>query len=190
MMKCSAIILAGGKSSRMNYSPKALLEYEEEFFIDREIKALNKFDEILISCNDSRIIEKIKGFTIIEDEIKDIGPIGGIYSALKKIKNEKGIIVSCDMPFLNKEILEMLGKIDFEEDCLIPTLNGRLEPFCGVYKKEIIEKIYESIKEKEYSLRGMFKKLNIKKIEIKDENNFTNINTVEEYDKLVLGNKL
>lgn len=187
MIKCSAIILAGGKSSRMNYFPKALLEYNEKTFIEREINALKDFDEIIISCNDEKVKESVSEFKIVEDKIKDIGPIGGIYSTLSEVKNDKAIIISCDMPFLKKEILNWLGNMEFEEECLVPILNGEIEPFCGVYKKEILEKIRRSIQEENYSLRRILRSLNIKKIEINDENNFTNINTTTEYDNLITG---
>ncbi|MGL4848700.1 MAG: molybdenum cofactor guanylyltransferase [Clostridium sp.] len=187
MIECIAVILAGGESSRMNYSPKALLKYEDKLFIDREIEALKDFKEILVSCNDEKIKEKIQGYKIIEDKIKNIGPIGGLYSVLSEVDDEKVLVVSCDMPFLKKEILNKLGSIDFKEECLIPTVNGKIEPFCGVYKKEILGKIKKSIEEEKYGLIRFIKGLNVKFIEINDENNFININTVEEYDKLVIG---
>ncbi|MGL5415654.1 MAG: molybdenum cofactor guanylyltransferase [Clostridium sp.] len=187
MIDCIAVILAGGESSRMNYSPKALLKYKNKLFIDREIEALSDFKEILISCNDERIKEEINGYKIIEDKIKSIGPMGGLYSVLSEMNDEKALIVSCDMPFLKKEILNTIGSIEFREECLIPIVNGKIEPFCGVYKKEILGKIKKSINEEKYGLIKFIKGLNVKFIEINDENNFININTVEEYDKLVIG---
>ncbi|MGV3025981.1 molybdenum cofactor guanylyltransferase [Clostridium thermobutyricum] len=189
MIKCSAIILAGGKSSRMNYNPKGLLKFKDKKFIDREIEALKDFSEIIISSNDERINNEYKSFHIIKDIIKDIGPMGGFYSCLNEIKEEKSIIVSCDMPFLNRDILNKLGSINFEEDCLIPLVNGEIEPFCGVYKKKILEDIRKNIDDGNYSLRRFIKTLNVKFICIEDNNNFININTVEDYNNLLKEDK-
>ena len=50
-LKASAVILSGGKNSRMNYNTKAFLSLDNERFIERIIKRLNLIDDIIISCN-------------------------------------------------------------------------------------------------------------------------------------------
>lgn len=82
-MNISAVVLAGGKSTRMKGNNKAYLTYKNEKFIDIILKTLeNEFSNIYISVDHK---EKYKnfGYELIEDLFSEIGPISGIYSSLK-----------------------------------------------------------------------------------------------------------
>lgn len=186
MIRKSAVILSGGKNTRMNYKTKAFLEFEGSTFIDRTLNAISDYEEKIISCND---IEKYKDFEdialIVLDDFKEIGPIGGIYSSLKVSRFSHSLIVAGDMPFLNKKLLNYLGEYNFEEDALIPVVNGRIQPLCGIYKKDILKTIEEMINNKNYKLKSLLEKINTKYIDMNEVDNFSNINTIEEYDKLI-----
>ncbi len=186
MIKKSAVILSGGKNTRMNYKVKAFLEFEGSTFIDRIFNAISDYEEKIISCND---IKKYKEFrdraSIVIDNFKDIGPIGGIYSSLKASGFSHSLIVAGDMPFLNKELLNYLGKYNFEEDALIPVVNGRIQPLCGIYRKDILKTIEEMIDNNNYKLKSLLEKIDTRYIDMDEVDNFSNINTVEEYDKLI-----
>lgn len=186
MIKKSAVILSGGKNTRMNYKTKAFLEFEGIRFIERTLNALSDYEEKIISCND---IEKYREFKdraiLVLDDFKEIGPIGGIYSSLKKAKFSSVLIVAGDMPFLSRDILKYLGRYDFVEDALIPVVNGRIQPLCGLYKKSILGTIEEMIKKDNYRLKSLLENINTRYIDMNEEDNFSNINTVEEYNKLI-----
>lgn len=186
MIKRSAVILSGGKNTRMNYKTKAFLEFEGSIFLDRTLDAISDYEEKIISCNN---IEKYKDFkyraVLVLDDFKEIGPIGGIYSSLKASRFSHSLIVAGDMPFLNKKLLNYLGEYSFEEDALIPVVNGRIQPLCGIYKKDILKSIEEMINNKNYKLKSLLNNINTKYIDINEVDNFLNINTVEEYNKLV-----
>ncbi|GAA0070093.1 molybdenum cofactor guanylyltransferase [Clostridium sardiniense] len=186
MIRKSAVILSGGKNTRMNYKIKAFLEFEGSRFIERALNAISDYEEKIISCND---IEKYREFKdrsiLVLDDFKDIGPIGGIYSSLKKARFSSVLIVAGDMPFLSRDILKCLGKYDFVEDALIPVVNGRIQPLCGIYKKSILGVIEEMIEKDNYRLKSLLENINTRYIDINEEDNFSNINTVEEYNKLI-----
>ncbi|MDQ0148576.1 molybdenum cofactor guanylyltransferase [Eubacterium multiforme] len=186
MIKKTAIILSGGKNSRMNYKTKAFLKFNGDTFINRTLLAVADYEEKIISCNDFKTYKDFKNEALlVSDSFKEIGPIGGIYSALKKSSFSYALIVACDMPFLNKDILNYLGNYDFKEDALIPIVNGKIEPLCGIYKKSSVKLIENMIKDKDYKLMNLLKNLNTKYLDIKDNNNFLNINNPEEYSKLI-----
>ncbi|MDY2582926.1 MAG: molybdenum cofactor guanylyltransferase, partial [Clostridium perfringens] len=110
MIKKSAAILAGGKSSRMNYRNKAFLKYEEDYFIERIIKALEDYEEIIIISNNPEEYTEF-GLKVFKDIYPSQGPLSGIHSALNHIKNDYCLVVACDMPFINKEVVNYLGNI-------------------------------------------------------------------------------
>ena len=77
----SGYILAGGKSSRMG-SDKGLMLLNKKAVIQHAIEQLEKSVKNIFIISNNIEYEKF-GFKLIPDLIKDIGPAGGIYTALK-----------------------------------------------------------------------------------------------------------
>ena len=189
-LKASAVILSGGKNSRMNYNTKAFLSLDNERFIERIIKRLNLIDDIIISCNNLSLYQEfLDTCRLVEDEVKDIGPIGGIYSTLKSIKNDKALVIAADMPFISEYVINSLINIDFKGDALIPVVDGKEQPLCGVYRKSALDKIKENIDNKNYKLKSLIKSLDVTYILMNDERAMTNVNTPEEYREILKDSK-
>ncbi|OPF52660.1 molybdenum cofactor guanylyltransferase [Clostridium baratii] len=185
MINRAVIILSGGKNTRMNGKTKAFLSLCGYRFIDKILLASSDYKEKIISCND---ISKYLEFTdvkLVVDKFKEIGPIGGIYSSLKETTLDEALIVAGDMPFLNKDILNFLGNYKFNEDVLVPVTNGKVQPLCSIYKKRVLETILKMIEEKDYKLKNLLNRLNVKYIDIENGESFSNINTVYEYEKIL-----
>lgn len=184
-IKKSAVILSGGKNSRMGYETKAFLKLNNKKFIDIIMEALKDYDDVIVSCNKLQDYEYLKPeATLIEDEIKDIGPMGGIYSCLKKCKYNRCLFVAADMPFINKELIDTLTNYEFNEDALVPIVNGNFEPLVAVYDKKIIHIIEELINSDNFKIRNLLKLINVKYINIDDDKPFINVNTKEEYESI------
>lgn len=187
-MDISALILAGGKSSRMNGNNKAFLSYNDKSFLENIIGALEDIDNIYISVDDKEKYKNLK-FPLIEDEYKEIGPIGGMYSAFKKINSDFIIVIACDMPLVSKEFIKFLKESVREEDnCLvIEDSENRLYPLGGIYNKRILPVIEEMIDKNDYKLMNLIKNVNGRKIKLKDEKldkSLINVNDPNEYHKL------
>jgi len=177
-------ILAGGKNSRMNYKMKALLEYRGETFLERILKAMEGLDRFLIA-NNRELFEGME-LPVYSDIVKDIGPMGGIYTALKKSSSRECMIVGCDMPFIGRELIDEITSYN-EYDLVVPRIEGQLELLCAMYSKECIPVIEELIEKKKYKLTFILERVRVKYLDLtKGElENFVNINTPEEYEKLV-----
>ncbi|MBS6043400.1 MAG: molybdenum cofactor guanylyltransferase [Clostridium baratii] len=185
MINRAVIILSGGKNTRMNGKTKAFLNIDGYRFIDNILLASSDYKEKIISCNDISKYLEFKDVKLVLDKFKEIGPIGGIYSALKETTLDEALIVAGDMPFLNKEILNFLGNYKFNEDVLVPVTNGKVQPLCSIYKKRVLETILKMIEEKDYKLKNLLNRLNVKYIDIENGESFSNINTVYEYEKIL-----
>lgn len=192
-MKKSAAILAGGKSSRMNYRNKAFLEYENNYFIERIIKALEDYEEIIIISNNPDDYKTL-GLKVFKDIYPNQGPLSGIHSALNHIKNEYCLVVACDMPFINKNVVNYLGNIKEDYEILIPEVEERLQPLCAIYKRSCKELMEKELINKSNKLIKTCMKFNVKiikefpfieEIHKKEMKNFYNINTVDEYKSLI-----
>ncbi|MCR1949645.1 molybdenum cofactor guanylyltransferase [Clostridium sp. DSM 100503] len=188
MINKTLAILAGGKSSRMNYNNKALLLYKEKTFIENIISAGEDFDEIIIISNNKEVYNKFS-LNVFSDIYLGNGPLCGIHSALKNSKNDKVLCIACDMPLITKETLNLIGNVDEEYEVLIPKINEKLQPLCSVYSKRLIPKIENALIKNENKLQKFimstkYKVLEDKKYEKLNEIDFSNINTVNDYKDL------
>ena len=80
------------------------------------------------------------------DIMPDKGSLGGIYTALMKAKSEWVLVLACDMPFINTELLRfMIAQIDAEIDIVVPRVAGYPQGLHAIYKKTCIEPIREQL---------------------------------------------
>ncbi|MGL5576579.1 MAG: molybdopterin-guanine dinucleotide biosynthesis protein B [Sarcina sp.] len=181
----SVVILSGGKNSRMNYKTKAFLNLGDKRFIDRILENLEGFKDIYISCNDFDLYSEFTNrCTLISDEFKDIGPIGGIYSSLKQIKTDKALIIAADMPFVTENFINAITSIDSNSDILVASTGDNLEPLFSIYSKSVIKTIEEFIEKGDYKLRNLIKASKTSYFYISDSKCVSNINTVDEYSSI------
>jgi molybdopterin-guanine dinucleotide biosynthesis protein A len=103
----SAIILAGGSSSRLGQN-KALIEIAGQPLIERVVKRLRSLvTEILVVTNTPDQLAFL-GLLMIRDIYRGIGTLGGLHAGLSAIRTEYGLVVGCDMPFLNPDLLRYM----------------------------------------------------------------------------------
>ena len=196
-MNIGALVLMGGKNSRMNGNVKGLLKIENITFLEKIKGTLNDFSSIYLSINnkfseDQKSDFRKMGFKLIEDIYKDIGPLGGIYSSLLNCEEEYLFITACDMPFITKENIKILSdKIDKDVEIIVfCDEKDRLYPLIAIYSKKVLPIIEKMIEKKYYKLIYLIEKSNFAKINIEKTDigldTLSNINTPQEYDLLVL----
>ncbi|MBU5454949.1 molybdenum cofactor guanylyltransferase [Caproiciproducens sp. MSJ-32] len=190
MIKKSLAIIAGGKSSRMNYNDKALLLYKEKTFIEHIINSGKSFDEIIVISN-NKYLSYVLPVKVYRDIYLGNGPLSGIHSALINAKYDKVLCIACDMPLISERSLNTIGSIIGEYEVLVPKIKGKLQPLCSIYSKSLIPKIEKALIEEQNKLQAFIRTTNYKIIEDKDyeelnEKYFLNINTTKEYNDLLL----
>ena len=189
-MKLSAVVLAGGQSLRMG-KDKSFLIYEDRSFLGRILEELAHVDEVLLSLGQgvhNQEYYQFSNVSLVEDEIDGIGPIVGLYSSLKRCRNEHLFVCTVDMPLFKKELIELLQSfVGPDVDAVIIQASDGFHPLCGIYRKSLLTAIEEMLKEKNYRLMNLLKKSRTRYVSLEngpDEGLITNVNTREEYEKL------
>ncbi|MCZ7608591.1 MAG: molybdenum cofactor guanylyltransferase [Ignavibacterium sp.] len=169
----TGIILSGGKSKRMGVN-KAMLKIGNEMLIERTCNLMSGlFRKVLLITNTPEEYRFLRLETF-EDIYKNVGPLAGIHSGLFHSLTDKNFFIACDMPFVNKELIEFI--IDYKTDKLItiPKAEGGTQQLCGVFSKSILNDIERIIKE---NLKNNSEQEFRKNISFKVQLLFQNINT-------------
>lgn len=187
----SAIILAGGLSSRMAGANKPLMDFGDTTMIGRIIDTLKViFPEILLVTKDRKLYQDYD-VEIIRDKFEHQGPLSGIHAGLKASTTENNFIVSCDMPFLNLDLIRYMLKQPVE-DILVPRVNDHLEPLHAIYSKNCIFKIEEAIRKEKFKIIEFWNwnNVDVKFIEQDEIERFApqlytffNVNTRKDYNR-------
>lgn len=183
-MNYTAIILAGGKSSRMG-EDKGLVLLDGKSMAEHLLQLFDylMINSIIISNNP---VYKQFNVPVYEDLIKEKGPLGGIYTGLSVTDTEKNIVVSCDVPCLSPRLIEIL--LSSSDNELITTLSfkGKSHPLIGIYSKLVKDNLLNEIQDGRLRVRDFVEKNHSKIIELDEmmfvdiERELQNVNTKEE----------
>ena len=190
----NAVILVGGKSSRMGTN-KAFLELKGKTFIELQIELLREmFDEISISANTPSEYEYLN-LPIFKDIYPGKGPLGGIYTSLINSSSLHTFMLACDMPFVGPELIKHLKDLTKEYDVVIPKSENGLEPLHAFYSKNCIEPIKRELDENNLRIRSFFPQVNVKIVELDSltssdhfKNSIKNLNTMDDYKNVTENN--
>ena len=134
----SAIILAGGCSSRFG-EDKALLLLAEKTLIERvHERLLDVVDEIVVSVSTEAqkrsYLQLLNDCLIVTENRFHGGPLAGLYTGLKTVSGNRVAVVGCDMPFISGNLLKLLFELCLGYDAAIPRWpSGYIEPLHSVY---------------------------------------------------------
>jgi molybdenum cofactor guanylyltransferase len=134
-MNFSAVILAGGKSSRMGQD-KAWLQIDGESLLTRQIRLARKVGacEVLISGRMDTDYSAL-GCQVLHDRFVDAGPLAGIECALAATSSPLLLVLAVDMPKMQAQLLRQLLSQCSERAGVIPRMNTRIEPLAAFYTR-------------------------------------------------------
>jgi len=153
----SVVILAGGKGRRFG-SKKQFFTIDGESLVERCVRRFSPlFSDVVVATNNASELIPLKEkyrVKIVEDEMKNLGAIVGIYTGLKNIVEEKAFVCGVDMPFINFNLVKYLMSKDGK--IVVPFVRGFPEALHSVYSKDIIPQIHELLNEGIYKISELF----------------------------------
>lgn len=186
----SVIVLAGGHSRRLGHD-KALLPWRGRTLIEHLVGRLQKFsDDVLVVTGTQRRYQELLHVPIFADELKDAGPLGGLYTGLKHARYEYSLAVACDMPFVSRAVIELLkSALDSSVRAVVPSVEDHRVPTLAIYHEDclfIIEKLHQQGR---FSLQALLDSVPIKVISEEQLRavdptlrSFVNINTQADWE--------
>lgn len=170
MSQATAIILAGGKSSRMGRD-KALLRVKDDNMLEEAIRVLaGGFDEILVSAND-RSYDSLKIKTI-PDVYPGRGPLAGIHAGLRVSAHDVNFVVACDMPFIDVRLALYMLELVVGYDVVVPKMGDYYEPLFAVYTKNCLAAIEDQLKAGRNKTSAFYSKVKVRFVDRNDLERF------------------
>ncbi len=153
----SAIILTGGKSSRMG-QPKALLPFGGEPLIVHSVRTLREyFPDIVVVAAPEQELPALP-VTVVHDEVAYQGPVGGILYGLRAASYEFCFVTSCDAPFLNLSLVAYFLSLIENYDVVVPFWEERLQPLQAVYRRSVVPLLQDQLQRTSFVLCSCIRK--------------------------------
>lgn len=191
-LKCelnlSLAIIAGGQSRRMgrdkalvNLAGKPLIEHVIERSAD-----LGQAETILITNRPTQHVHL--GLPMFRDLVPDKGSLGGIYTALAQARSPDVLVLACDMPFVNSDLLRyMADQIRADIDIVVPRVAGYPQGLHAIYKTTCIKPIENQLAANRLKIIRFYDQMRVRYLDETDYaafdpegRAFANLNTPEE----------
>jgi molybdopterin-guanine dinucleotide biosynthesis protein A len=185
----SAVVLAGGRSSRLGQD-KAFLRINGQFLIETILEKLAQLsDEVIVVADD---IEKYEQFeaVVVGDVFPGQGALGGIYSGLRAATRGRSLVVACDMPFLNLSLLSYMQGLAPQYDVVIPRMGRLTEAVHAIYSYNCLPFIEEQLQAGDLRIISFFPQVRVRYVDCDEMDTFDpkhlsffNINSQADLDK-------
>jgi len=148
-MSVSAIILSGGRATRMGGVDKGLVLLREQPLIQHVIQRIQpQVDEIWINANRKLPHYRALGIPVLTDEHPDfIGPLAGFYVGLKQTSGPYLLTVPCDSPNLPHDLAARLLNrlISSHADIAVAASDGHAHPVVSLCKTTVLTSLTDFI---------------------------------------------
>ena len=171
----------GRDKAFVDLAGKALIEH----VIERSAN-LGQAETILITNKPAQYAHL--GLPMHRDILPNKGSLGGIYTALVQAGSPEVLVLACDMPFVNTDLLRyMVDQISADIDIIVPTVDGYPQGLHAIYRRTCIEPITEQLAADRLKIIRFYDRMRVRYLDETDYavfdpqgRSFANLNTPEE----------
>ncbi len=142
----TGVVLAGGRSERLGRDKAGLL-LGRETLLQRVVRTLSHLSDDLVAVvrADQQIV--VPGARVVRDVAPYSGVLAGMAAGLMAARHDWALVVACDMPFLNLDLLRYMLSLRCEVDVVVPRLDVGAEPLHALYHKRCLGALTKSLAE-------------------------------------------
>jgi molybdopterin-guanine dinucleotide biosynthesis protein A len=188
--KTSVAILAGGHSRRMGQE-KAFLPVGGQPVIQRVLWSIADLSDDLLIVTNTPDMYRHLGQRMVSDVYPGKGALGGIYTAVNAAIHPHCLIVACDMPFLNTDLLSHLMSLSAGFDVVIPLIQEFPETMHAIYGKACLEPIERRLLDDQFKVVDFFDEVRVQYVPREEVarydptfRSFLNMNTPDDWREL------
>ena len=176
-----AVLLCGGKSSRMQRD-KCFLQINEQSLVKYQFDKLSKlFKEVYISTKEDKFKKEFKN--LILDEAKFYSPLLALKSVLSFLKDENAHVFICAIDTVNISKYEISRLFENLENskAIVAKSNYKTHALCGFYHTSLLSLCEDFLQKNKHKMQDFLKACEAKELEFKDDKAFLNLNFYEQY---------
>jgi molybdopterin-guanine dinucleotide biosynthesis protein A len=160
------VVLAGGKSRRLGVD-KALLDLGGAPLLQTVVQRVSQICPRVIVAVDRAGRYGRLGLTarLVADASPGLGPLAGLQSGLQACATAHALVVSCDLPFLNVELLRYMAGLPRDYQALLPHSAGRDHPLHAVYARTCLPEVDALLAAGGGSMRQLLARLDVRRLD-------------------------
>jgi len=184
----TAVILSGGRSSRMQGEDKGLILLNDKPLISYVVDVVDdRAGRLLISAN--RNVETYQQYgEVISDELADFqGPLAGIAKAMSVVRTPYLLVLPCDSPLINEVVIDRLIQcmVNKDMDICVADDGSYIHPTFILIKTSLKDNLLDYLESGERKLGLWIKQNNFQKVDFSDQPKvFINLNNPQDFDKI------
>lgn len=192
----TAVILAGGQSSRMNGQDKGLTQLNQKPLIQYVIEVIeNEVDSILINANrNQKKYQKFIKNPVIKDNITNFqGPLAGFAKAMEVAKTPYLLVLPCDCPMIGVELLTTLKTQLTKQNAQICVAHdgNRLQPTFALLKTDLLSSLLAYLAAGERKIDLWYQQHTLAIADLSQHQDFfINLNSPQDYAILTHANRI
>jgi molybdopterin-guanine dinucleotide biosynthesis protein A len=167
-IRASGVIMAGGVSQRLG-KDKALERIGGRTLIERVIDSLVPLtSEVLVvvaRAEQAAALRLPPSVRVVSDRYPGKGSLGGIFTGLDASAEAWSLVVACDMPFLNGELLRYLIEESSNVDAVVPLLGGQPEPLHALYSKACLAPMERMVRAGDLKIAPLFEAVRVRYVD-------------------------
>jgi molybdopterin-guanine dinucleotide biosynthesis protein A len=167
-IQVSGVIMAGGTSQRLGRN-KALERIGGKALIERVMDSLVPLTtEVLVVVarpEQAAALLLPPWVRVVSDRYPGRGSLGGIFSGLQASAEPWSLVVACDMPFLNRELLRYLIGETSNVDAVVPCLGGQPEPLHALYSKACLAPMQLMLRAGQLKIAPLFEAVRVRYVD-------------------------
>ncbi|MCW8885205.1 MAG: molybdenum cofactor guanylyltransferase [Motiliproteus sp.] len=185
----SALILAGGRSSRMQGLDKGLVELNGQAMISHVLASLEKQLKLIrINANRNQPAYAGFGYSVVEDRLDDFqGPLAGMSRGLEECPTPWLLVVPCDTPYLPDDLVERLFKAATEQNAELAVVHDgkRMQPVISLLNRDLYPSLMEFLTSGDRKIDRWYAKHHTVEVDFSDyPDAFINVNSIADKQQL------
>jgi molybdenum cofactor guanylyltransferase len=168
--RAAAIVLAGGRSSRMG-TPKAALEWHGSTLLRRVVGVVGRSVDgpiVVVRAPEQALPELPDGVEVVEDAREGRGPLQGLAAGLAAVRERAhaAYASSTDVPLLHPRFIrQVLAALDDDVDVVLPEVGGFRHPLAAVYRTELVDVVERLIAEDRMRPAFLFEACRVRRLD-------------------------
>jgi molybdopterin-guanine dinucleotide biosynthesis protein A len=167
-IRVSGVILAGGASQRLEKN-KALERIGGKALIERVVESLvpltTEVLAVVAQREQATALRLPLSVRVVSDRYPGGGSLGGIFTGLEASAEPWSLVVACDMPFLNRELLRHLIAQSSNVDAVVPCLGGQPEPLHALYSKACLAPMERMLRAGDLKIAPLFEAVRVRYVD-------------------------